>query len=330
MGSTLEIGLLGGGGLVLGYRCTSKCRHCLYGCGPHRRDGHGALLELEQLLDSLAVKGPHAHYHIGGGEPFLWPGLLEAAISGFGERGLYLDYVETNAMWAKDEAFARAMLRRMVDVGLRSLLVSVSPFHAKHVPVIRTRTLARVAQETLPGGAFLWLPDFFPDLESAGDGTLDLEQILARRGSGYARALTERYGLIAGGRAGRFLAAHGVGRPWAEFDGPALCRQRLADTSHFHVDLEGLYVPGLCAGIVLPLADVPGPVALDRYPILAALVVGGAAGLARLAMETGFEPLRHYASACDLCTHARFHLASEDFAELGPAGFYDPRSVEFE
>ena len=87
-------------------------------------------------------------------------------------------------------------------------------------------------------------------------------------------------------------------------------------------------MPGLCAGIALPLDDVPGPVDLDRYPAIAALVQGGPAALARKAMRSGFVPLPTYAGPCDLCTHARLHLhRAGGYAKLLPDGFYDERSI---
>lgn len=184
-----------------------------------------------------------------------------------------------------------------------------------------------MANDRLPGGAFVWLPDFFPDLQEAGRGKLDLEATLRRRGHRYAVGLASRYGLTPAGRAGRYLAEHGVGEPWQGFDTPNLCQRRLTDTSHFHVDLQGQYVPGLCAGIVLPITDVPGSIGLDRYPYLAKLLKSGPAGLAQEAMEKGFVPEPTYASPCDLCTEVRRWLYPHaPSPELGPSGFYDVSS----
>jgi hypothetical protein len=45
-------------------------------------------------------------------------------------------------------------------------------------------------------------------------------------------------------------------------------------------------------------------------------------------MKDGFVPLPTYAGACDLCTHVRLHLhRTGRYAELGPDGFYDERSI---
>jgi hypothetical protein len=82
-------------------------------------------------------------------------------------------------------------------------------------------------------------------------------------------------------------------------------------------------------GLTLPLAAVPGQVDLGPYPLLDDLLWDGPAPLVERAAALGFAPEPTYASGCDLCVHARhwlFHHAPEPFAELGPPGFYDPRS----
>lgn len=327
METKLHIGELYGGGLVLGYGCSSRCRHCLYGCGPHRRDG-GDPDKLDAILDQLADIAPRARYHIGGGEPFLSPTLVEHAVRGLGERGLHLEYIETNASWVRSRRHAEETLAGLATAGLRCVLVSVSPFHADFVPYARTRALITAAGNVLPGGAFVWIPDFIADLEQGdAERKLDLEGLLAERGDRFALSLADRYGLVLGGRAGRYAAAHGRALPWRQFSDGGRCRSRLSDTGHFHVDLEGLYVPGLCAGIALPFAEVTGGVDLGQYPALGALISGGPALLAEIAVKDGFEPLETYSSPCDLCTHVRGFLHRKGWSGLGPAAFYDPRSV---
>lgn len=330
--STLTIGPLLGGGLVLGYRCSSRCRHCLYGAGPHRIDGDGdGGARLEAVLDALAQRGPRAAYHIGGGEPFLDLDLLERAISGMAERGLQLDYVETNAGWVGDEDHATQVLARLADAGLSCVLVSLSPFHAELIPLRRTLALISAARRVLSGGPFVWIEPFLADLRDQDPAErLDLDRLLEQRGDTYAVGLARRYGLVPAGRAGRYLHRHGVQVPWREAARGQDCTGRLASTGHFHVDLDGLYVPGLCAGLALPLDQVPGAVDLDRYPLLRLLVQGGVEALVGFTSELGFEPSPSYSSACDLCGHARTFLRGKgEFPELGPAGFYDSRSVSF-
>ncbi len=242
MANDLQIGPLHGGGLVLGYRCSSRCRHCLYGAGPHRRDGEPPSDQaLEALLDRLAECGPRARYHIGGGEPFLDVDRLERAVAGMVGRGLALDYVETNAAWVRDRSQAVRTLERLASVGLGCVLVSLSPFHAEHIALRKTLELIAAAEQVLSGGAFVWIEPFMADLSSQPrERPIDLDELLADRGDAYARDLCSRYHLVAAGRAGRFLAHHGQRLPWRSLTQRAPCRQRLCDTSHFHVDGEGL------------------------------------------------------------------------------------------
>lgn len=135
--SHLNIGPLIGGGLVLGYRCGSRCQHCLYGCGPHRRDGETVdNMSLDPLLDQLAERAPYAQFHIGSGESFLNLGLLEKAVAGLNNRGLILDYVETNASWFRTDEQAESVLQQLANLGLECILVSLSPFQAEFVPTL--------------------------------------------------------------------------------------------------------------------------------------------------------------------------------------------------
>lgn len=331
MSDSLSIGLLRGGGLVLGYCCQSRCRHCLYGAGPHRRDGGEEQAgDLERILDNLAERAPQARYHIGGGEPFVDLDLLERAVVGMSARGLRLEYVETNAAWAKDSEQVRTVLERMALAGLGCLLISASPFHAEHIPLRRTLMVMEAADKLLPDGAFIWIPEFLQELAVAlpDGGKLDLERRLMDHQS--AQELVARYGLVPRGRTARLLFDYGPQMPWQQAASERSCAGTLSDTSHFHVDLEGRYVPGLCAGLVLPIEAVPGEVKLRHYPVLEALVRRGVAGLVELARVHGFAPAARYSGPCDLCGHARAYLAAlGGFEELGPSGYYDERSVSY-
>ncbi len=328
---SLSLPRFAGGGIVLGYRCQSRCQHCLYGCGPHRRDGKPTPEELERLLDTLVRIAPYARYHIGGGEPFLDIELLARTISSMQQRGLRLEYVETNAGWVKDGPHAEAVLRELAGRGLTSVLVSVSPFHAQYVPLAKTKMLIDTAQRLLRHGPFVWIPEFLAELGGRPETErLDLDALIADRGPGYGVSIADRYGLIPGGRAGSFYARHGRRQPWRELCDRPPCAHRLADTSHFHVDGQGRYVPGLCAGLILPLDRLSGPLELADYPVIDTLMMpGGLSELTHRAIELGFAPQPTYSAPCHLCTEVRRFLFFESpSADLGPAGYYRAESLD--
>lgn len=328
---SLVIPPLSGGGIAVGWRCTSRCRHCLYGCGPHRRDGlirEGR--SLDGLLDTLAHRTPHAALHVGGGEPFHDLPLLVEVVSGVVERGLRLEYVETNAAWVRGRDHASRTLEMLAEHGLRSLLVSASLFHAEFVPPGRTLALVEAASRVMDA-VIVWLPEQLTEISTLPRSErFDLERTILERGQPWLASVAADYGVIAGGRGGRLYASAGACHDWTAIPSSPTCAERLASTSHFHVDLSGCYVPGLCAGIVLPLECVPGEIDLEGRVVLGRLLEGGVRELAEWAVrDEGFVPdPGGYSGPCDLCTHVRTHLArSGDYPELGPAGFYDVRSV---
>lgn len=327
---TLNIGHLVSGGIVLGYRCQSACRHCLYGSGPHRHDGKPTADQLEQLLDLLTHRAQATRFHIGGGEPFLDIALLKQTIHGMNKRGLFLEYVETNAGWVKNAAQAEDTLSALAAVGLDCVLVSLSPFHAEHVQRKKVHILLNAAESVLARGAFAWMETFEKDLSREDENNkLDFNQFLGKRNPAYASQLAARYGLVPGGRTARYLFEHGHSIPTAEAVKNAPCAHRLRDTTHFHVDGDGLYVPGLCAGLVLPMGLIPGEIDLTPFPVIRTLLEPeGLAKLVKKARAAGFTPHEGYSSPCDICNHVRYFLSSHDrSADLGPVGYYHAKSI---
>jgi len=105
------------------------------------------------------------------------------------------------------------------------------------------------------------------------------------------------------------------------------CGRELTDTSHFHLDLFGGYIPGLCSGLTIERDDLGNGLSPDKYPILSILGVKGIRGLFDFAVrEYGFRPQQAgYINQCDLCTEIRFFLVKAGYdrsKELEPEEFY--------
>lgn len=322
---SLRVKHLRSGGLITNYHCPSACAHCLYACGPGRprdylsRDGAARLLGLIRRMGCDSV-------HIGGGEPLLDPAGLSEVLAAAAESGEGIEYVETNSAWFRDLDSAVELLAGLRGRGMPALLVSLSPFHNEAIPFRQVKGVMeacrRAGVRVLP-----WVMDFYDELESLGDERPHaLAEFRERFGGDYLRNLPRRYWVHLGGRAAyTFAGVYGLS-PLADVlarSGP--CRE-LVNTSHFHVDLYGNYVPELCAGLAFP-ADLLGKtLPEDEYPLLNLLYSQGVAGLLDLARErAGFRPAEGYLNKCHLCLEIRRYLASgpEPCPELAPAGFYE-------
>jgi len=326
--SKLKIGRLVYGGIITNYFCTSACRHCLYNCSPHWQKNYINAEAAEANFRVAKALGCSA-VHIGGGEPLLQPEKLGAALDAARRAGVSIDYVETNCSWFKDPESAEGLLNKLRPKGLHTLLVSISPFHNEHIPFARTRGVVNAARNA-GVRIFPWTAEFIPDL-SAFDATRPhaLSEFEERYGSDYVRGILGRYWIHMGGRALETF------RPLLRTktlehvlrENPVGCGRELADTSHFHLDLFGNYIPGLCSGLSIAREDVGKPLDDDQYPLLNTLYAKGIRGLSDYAgREYGFKP--GYINKCDLCTEIRFFLVRKGYGrsqELGPEEFYSPK-----
>ena len=111
------------------------------------------------------------------------------------------------------------------------------------------------------------------------------------------------------------------------------CCAELSNTGHFHIDLFGNFIPGLCSGLSIAIEDLAKPLSAEIYPILTSLYRHGIRGLVKMAEDrVGFSPQKDlYINKCDLCTEVRSFLGQNDyhgFKELSPSEFYSINKKE--
>jgi hypothetical protein len=326
--SELKIGRLASGGIITNYFCTSACRHCLYNCSPRWEKHFISVEAAEENFRTVKSLGCSA-VHVGGGEPLLRPEALGAVLDAARRAGVSIDYVETNSAWFTNAESAEALLAHLRSKGLHTLLVSISPFHNEHIPFSRTQGVMDAAAKA-GVGIFPWVAEFVPDLSGLDRSrTHALSEFEQRYGEDYLRGILDRYWIHLGGRAldtfRPVLRAKTLEHVLRE--NPGGCSRELTDTRHFHLDLFGDYIPGLCAGLAISRNDVSRPLSADKYPLLSILNAGGIRGLFDFAVgEYGFQSrLTGLINKCDLCNEIRFFLVSNGYdrsQELSPAEFY--------
>jgi hypothetical protein len=316
------------GGIITNYFCTSTCKHCLYNCSPHWEKRYIDPQTAEKNLQTVRSLGCRS-VHIGGGEPMLRPDELGDVLKIAARVGVSVDYVETNSSWFKDSSSAEALLKGLRKQGLNTLLVSISPFHNEQIPFFKVKGVMAAARRT-GVGIFPWVTDFISDLSQFdSQKTHSLAEFIDAFGRDYLLQVLQRYWIHMGGRSLEtfrpLLGKKSFQQILGENSGG--CSAELSDTSHFHIDLFGNYIPGLCSGLSIAIADLGKPLSDETYPILTTLYHHGIRGLIKIAEDlVGFSPQKDlYINKCDLCTEVRTFLIKNDYnpsRELGPAEFY--------
>jgi len=261
--------------------------------------------------------------HIGGGEPFLnFQGLLEV-LRVARDQGIYIEYIETNSSWYKSLDDAAGKLEQVRELGVGTLLISVSPFHLEYIPFKKVQGVVEACRK-VGINRFLWTETFYHLFKRLDPSRrYSLEALEAELGVPLKK-LIGSYWLHPGGRAlETFFKGEMKASEVVAFN-PGGCKE-LADTSHFHLDLYGNYVPGLCAGLSIWYEDLGKELDVAKYPVISTLYSRGVGGLLEYAQDLGFKPKDDgYGSKCSLCFEIRKFLSSKkkDSPELNPVWHY--------
>jgi len=322
-------------GLLLSYKCTSRCKHCMYACSPRWKADWISQANAEKVLGRLAgsIKpSPHGPTGIGvntglhftGGEPFLNFDLLLRVTTIAHELGIPSTFAETNCFWCTDDDTTRARMAQLRDAGLDGILISVNPFILEEIPFERTKRAVRIGTEVFESNALVYQAFFYSQFLDFGiRGKLGFREYLEL--APHSLRFVE---LLPMGRAVYELQDLYAGYPARQFFGSS-CSTDLTRPWHVHIDNYCNYMPGFCGGISLgdarDLDGLLGGIDLGRRPILRALVTD-LRYLYDLARSDYAYEERHqgYISRCHLCIDLRRHLAlkTDQFQELRPAELY--------
>jgi len=326
--SGLSIKRLVSGGIITNYDCPSHCGHCLYNCGPHRSKDHLAPDSAGKICRRIRDLGCSS-VHIGGGEPLLRPQKLLGVLAAALDSRLSIDYVETNSAWFTDPVQAEEILQDLQSLGVHTLLISISPFHNARIPFDHVKGVISACRG-VGMQVFPWVNEFWRDLERLDSHKPHaMSEFEAIFGQDYLKRIPDRYWIHLGGRALQTFASIYPLKTISDTlaGSPMSCARVLSDTSHFHVDLYGSYIPGLCAGLAIDMQDLGQALPFGKYLLLEVLTATGIRGLYNLATEEyGYRAgLSGFINHCDLCTDIRTFLQRQtvrQFPELAPQGFY--------
>ena len=317
-------------GLMLSYRCPSRCACCYVFSGPDVAEP-ATEMTVEMALDCwTAVRrmaGASGRVHLTGGEPFLDYDRLEQIMQAAQKAGLEgLEKIETNAYWCTDAQLVRQRLSRLKKLGLTRLQISTDVYHQQFVPFERVRLAARIALDLLgPQRVQIRWRDFFANPIMVGPMKEN------QRNKAFLNAMAKRPERLLG-RAAEKLANLFPLRTYEEFT-DINCKQNLLGARHVHIDGSGNVFPGTCIGIVVGKVVSDSKHTLDRlwqqfdyrqHPIMSVLIEKGPTGLINLAQQKSYQPKPGYAHKCHLCYDIRRFLYQKNAYSgyLGPAVCY--------
>ncbi|MFC1884126.1 radical SAM protein [Thermodesulfobacteriota bacterium] len=317
---------LDSGGVITNYYCSSNCRHCLYACGPRWKKIYMDELMAETSMKKIKSLGCNS-IHVGGGESFLNLDGLKIVL-GVAERlGLNIEYVETNSSWYQDKRSACKTLLSLKKRGLSTLLISMSPFHNEYIPFYKVKGVLEACREA-GVSPFPWMPGLYHEIDFFNEkSTHSLSEYTNRYGEDYLKGLPSRYWIHLGGRALQTFSKVLSLSPLENIiNSNAKGCSELLNVSHFHIDLFGNYIPGLCSGLSINCKDIGVEIPEKEYPFLTTLYFEGIEGFLDIASrELGFRAVDAYLSKCHLCFDIRKYLTLEretESSELQPKGIY--------
>lgn len=276
--------------ILLTYQCTQECDHCFVWGSPWQ-SGVFTVERLDQVFQQAQQVSTINEIYFEGGEPFLYYPLLLHGVRAAASLG-YTTGIVSNAYWATALEDACAWLKPLQEAGLQRLEVSSDLFHGSAAITHEAQTAARAAERLGISTALIQInpPSGYREPGAHKPG-----------------APVDGGGVMYRGRAAAFLTKDLPGAAWDSFK--TCPYEDLLKPQRLHVDPDGYL--HLCQGLVVgnlferPLVDIWQTFNPHMYPVVAALVKGGPAELAR---KYNVPHQDNYVDACHLCYSVRFAL----------------------
>jgi MoaA/NifB/PqqE/SkfB family radical SAM enzyme len=292
---------------LLTFQCNFECDHCFVWGSPWQ-SGTFTLGKIQKALIQAKEVGTVEWIYYEGGEPNLYYPILLKAVQEASQLGFQVGIV-SNAYWATSQQDARVWLEPFVGL-VQDLSVSTDLFHYKEQFSQQARHATTAADELgIPMGV----------ISVAHPETCSSENSQVKPASGQL-PLGES-GVMYRGRAAEKLIQYAKYQPWREFN--RCPHEDLREPGRVHLDPFGnLHI---CQGISIgnlyeiPLKKICKKYNPDAHPIVAPLLSGGPAELAR---QYGFKPDQGYADACHLCFTTRKALRTQFPQTLTPDQMY--------
>jgi len=251
---------------------------------------------------------------ITGGEPMLYPNLVEKIISECSNLSFPEIWLFTNGFWAHSTSKARVIVEKLRSLGLTKMFFSIDFFHQNYVSIESVKNAVEASLESSLevsiDARFIGEPDEQNEFNSATRSYLEfLGNLLLKVEVVKAQPMFV-------GRAVESLAKHVKMKPLSEILNEkylgAWAGGTLKSPLGFDVDEFGFVTicPGLSIGNAckVSLRKIIEEYEYQGFAVIAALHDKGMKGLMDLASKNGFVPKKTYINGCHFCYEARKFL----------------------
>lgn len=309
------------GQIMVTYRCSAACRHCLVMAAPQQDD---TLLGIEDAVRyGLGFAALGRAVLIAGGEALLYFDHILQMVRALSAAGVPVAFVESNASWCTSDALTRHRLLLLREAGVRGMYFSVDCYHQEFVPADRVYRGVTTAWEL-----------FGPENVSPAELTLADAQEAERAAADPDRLFSAHGGIHFIGRAAVDLAPRAAALPLeqllTEDCSPDLDVDNLQE---IQVDPYGFVRPDWCPGVNLGtttesrIEDLCRTRHVQQTSLLRDIAARGPGALVQLAERFGIAPQPAYASKCHLCFDLRRQLVHHMPREFGPRQVYEVARV---
>jgi hypothetical protein len=252
---------------------------------------------------------------ITGGEPMLYPDLVEKIISECSRLSFPEIWLFTNGFWAHDMPNAYATVERLKSLGLTKVYTSIDFFHQSCVPIEFVKNAIgaslEFSLEICVDARFIGRPD-----EKNGFN-LATRSYLKFLGDLLSKVEVTRAQPMFVGRAAKSFARQVKMKPLSKILNDKCPGAWAGGTlkSPLGVDVDELGFTTICPGLSIgnthqiPFKRIVKKYDYEGYPVITALQDGGLKGLMNLASKKGFVPEENYISGCHFCYEARKFLS---------------------
>lgn len=299
-------------GLHITDRCNAKCLHCAFFCSPEIK----GCMELKEarkyITDAKALDAEIIC--ITGGEPMLYPVLVEKMVSECSRLSFSQIWLFTNGFWASKKFKATAIATKLRNLGLTKMFLSIDFFHQRYISI---QSVKNAVEASLESGLEVSIDArFIGKPNEQNEFNLTTCSHLRFLGSLLSKVEVIKAQPMFVGRAAESLAKHVEMKPLSEILTEKCPGAWAGGTleSPLGVDVDEYGFVTVCPGLSIgntcevSLRKIVGDYDYRDFAVIAVIYDEGLKGLTNLASRYGFITKRAYINGCHLCYQTRKFL----------------------